>query len=599
MASDYWNKYWQSRSSRRRFLVGAGTVGVGAASIGLVGCGDDDDGGGDGGGLATPTTGAAATATPVDPFAGAKRGGTYKLDVAGDPPTIDPYGNLSFLTKGAAAHVYSRLFKYNAGPGVKLADLKPVPDAALSATPSADGLTWTVKLNPAVKFHNVAPVNGRAMTTEDVDYSWKRATDAKNTNASQLAFVESVTYPDASTIVFKLKAPNAAFLDVLADSNLLWIMPKEAGISGSGGFDPAKVMIGSGPWKFDSYTPSVSIKYKRNENWHFKSSDGQSFPLMDGIEYAVIPEYANRLAQFLSKNTDHTGLVADDLVNVKKQIPDVQLYGEVSQLLSFMFFDSDPASPLQKAEVRQAISMSMDRDALTDLGYNVKKLRDAGLTVRDDWNNLIPAGMNRFWLDPKGTGQGDTAKFFKYNVAEAKKLMTAAGYADGFTVPYQYTGNRYGATFNTLAEAHIQFLQAIGIKVNTEVQDYSSKYITQTFTGNFKGIAFGYETPFPEGGSYPIRFFTDNPLNHGKVKDAALADLATKQQAELDPEKRKQMFYDIQRKNAEKMYYVPLQAGAGTGWEGAHGYLKNLDIQTVPGSYGGPTEEAPFRWKAT
>ncbi|NJD64785.1 MAG: ABC transporter substrate-binding protein [Chloroflexi bacterium] len=594
MAEKYWNRYWKERPTRRRFLGGAVATGAGAAGLALVGCGDDDDDDDNGGGIATATSPATATSapgttpTPVDPFAGVKRGGTYKADQAGDPPTIDPYGNLSFLTKGFSAYVYSRLFKYNSGPGVKQSDLQPVGDLAESTETSPDGLTWTIKLRPGIKFHNVAPVNGRAVTSDDVKYSWGRATAETNTNRAQVSFVDKVEYPDATTVKFTLKSPNAAFLDVLADANIFWIMPTES----DGGFDPTKQAIGSGPWMLDSYTPSVALKFKKNPEWHVPG-----YPLMDAVESAIIPEYANRIAQFQAGNTDSTGITAEDIVNIKKSMPGINLYGEVSQLLSFVYFDPDPASPWAKdPRVKQAVSMAIDRAGLMDLGYNVKKLKAEGLAVSERWNNLIPAGMQRFWLDPQGAEQGESKKFFEYNVAEAKALLSAAGFANGFDAVYQYTANRYGATFNAIAEAHISFLNEIGIKTTTEVQDYASKYITQTFVGNFKGIAFGYETPFPEGGSYPNRMFTDNPSNHSKIVDAELAELAAKQQRELDPAKRKEFFFEIQRKNAEKMHYIPSNAGAGTGWAGYQGWVKNIDVQTVPGSYGGGTETIPYRW---
>ena len=72
---------------------------------------------------------------------------------------------------------------------------------------------------------------------------------------------------------------------------MLIIMPTEA----DGKFDPTKTMIGSGPWLFDGYTPSVSYKMKKNPDWYEKG-----FPLMDAVEVSIIPEYATRLAQLLA-----------------------------------------------------------------------------------------------------------------------------------------------------------------------------------------------------------------------------------------------------------------------------------------------------------
>jgi len=586
--SDYWGRFWERRRTRRRLLSEAATLGVGAAGLAIAGCGDDD--GSAGAPTAAPTQpGAAATPTPGDPYANAKRGGTLRLFASGDPPSIDPYGNLSFLTKTYSAYVYSRLFKYNAAPGVRTIDLTPVGDLAASAESSPDGLTWMVKLRPNAKFHDVAPVNGRAVTTEDVKFSWSKATGETNTNRTQLDFVDRLEYPDATTVVFKLKEPNAAFLDALADTNLYFVLPKEA----DGGFDPSKTSIGSGPWVLESYTPAVGFKFRRNPAWHF---DG--FPLMDRVELLIIPEYANQLAQFMGGNIDiFRGIASDDLLTAKSSIPGLQLYGEVSQSLSFFYFDALADSPWNKdPRVRLAISMALDREALMDLAYNIRKLKSAGLTVSERWNNIIPVGIEKFWLDPLSSEQGETSKYFKYDPAEAKKLLAAAGYPDGFSTTYQYAANRYGSVFLAVAEANIQYLNAIGVKTTTDAQDYSSKYITQTFRGNFTGIAYGPQTPFPEAGQWVLRFFTDNPNNHGKVKDPVLDDLAKRQQRELDPKKRKEIFHEIQRKNAEKMWYIPSNLGAGTTWTAYQSWVKNITTKTVPGSYGYPTEEYAFVW---
>src|SRR5947207_2291934 len=110
MGSNYWERYAQMRSSRRRFMQAGAAAGVGAAALGLVGCGDDDDNGG-----TTPATGG-TTAPGASPSAAAvNRGGTLKFPMSGvssgDPPTLYPFENLTYLAQTPSGSHYSRLLR--------------------------------------------------------------------------------------------------------------------------------------------------------------------------------------------------------------------------------------------------------------------------------------------------------------------------------------------------------------------------------------------------------------------------------------------------------------------------------------------------------
>src|SRR5690606_1900074 len=104
--------------------------------------------------------------------------------------------------------------------------------------------------------------------------------------------------------------------------------------------------------------------------------------------------------------------------------------------------------------------------------------------------------------------------------------------------------------------------------VQVQTQAYTAQYFPQTFAGNFNGIAFGYETPFPEVGGYFPRMFGDDPNNHSRISDPEITDLDRRQRVETDEEDRRELVHEIQRINAENMYYVQNQAGAGTDWTG-------------------------------
>lgn len=574
--------------SRRQALRAGGLATAGLLGAALIGCGEDDGGtsgtpsGSGGGGLNTATT----------PPEGASivRGGTLRSHWTGDPPTIDPIANTSVTTKEFAAYVYSRFFRIDTQPGVPAGAAGITGDLAESAE-TDDGQRWVVRLREGVKFHNVAPVDGRTLDAEDIQYSWEQYGLDVNVNRETMSYVDTVETPDDRTVVFNLRTPQATFLDDLADTNLLWIYPKESDSQ----FSRATTAIGTGPWILDEYQTSVRASFNRNPDFY-----EEGVPYLDRVERTIIPEYANSLAQFQAGNLDLMGVRADDVLQLRRENENFRWTGAISPLTSMFYFDhvNDPSRPWADDRVRKAFSLAIDRDALLELGYNVTALRDAGLDVATSYNNIVPVGHTRWWLDPQSAEQGESAQYFRYAPDEARQLLEAAGYPN-LELEYHYTNNRYGSTFNSIAEANIGFLTDIGLKLNVLVEDYNSQYITQTSNGDFSGVAFGYETPFPEAGMYLRRPFEVDangvPIekNRSRVDDPEIRDIGDRQAAEFDEDARRELMFEGQRLHGERMWYVPNQAGAGMAWSVYQPYVEN--ILTTRG-YGDAREEHAYMW---
>ena len=157
-------------------------------------------------------------------------------------------------------------------------------DLALSAE-SPDASTWTVKLRTDAKFQNTTPVNGRSVQAEDLKATFVRAlklTNNPNRGALGMIDPDQIEAPTADTVVFKLKYPYAPFAKTLASPVYSWVFPREAS---TGGYDPTKQMIGSGPFTLESHTPDVEYNLKRNPDWFEKGR-----PYIDALHFAIIPD---------------------------------------------------------------------------------------------------------------------------------------------------------------------------------------------------------------------------------------------------------------------------------------------------------------------
>src|SRR5262249_30530110 len=123
-----------------------------------------------------------------------------------------------------------------------------------------------------------------------------------------------------------------------------------------------------------------------------------------------------------------------DVLTVKQEESRLQLFAtDIPNTSNVLTFGMLPAgkTPFLDKRVRQAVSMAWDRDLFIDTNYNVTKFAGQGLQVETRWNSALASLWDGWWLDPKGKDLGDAAKNYQHNIAEAKKLMAAAGFPDG------------------------------------------------------------------------------------------------------------------------------------------------------------------------
>ncbi len=509
---------------------------------------------------AVPVAGTVAPPTSNQP----KKGGTFTTAAAGNPPDLDPYSSGSEAASLFASYSYSRLFMLKSGPGIAKGSLDTVGDAAESAQVSDDGLTYTIKLRPNVRWHT--PLD-RAMTADDVVFSWDRFSgktpnSTPSTRLVNLTMVKSVTAKDPQTVVFSLSQPYPFFLARLADPKSFFVMPKETGTA----FDPSQKVVGSGPWVLQEYQPNTVIKYARHTGWHF----GPDLPYYDNVVVNIIPTYATQLSQFQAGNLDVVNVAGTDLNSLKNSVSGVQIYATAPYPLSVLNF-----SPLDKrwddVRLRHAVSMAMDRSAMLDAAYGLQQVEQAGIQVGRTWHNYIPVAFSEYWLDPQGAEiKPDAAANFKYDAAGAKQLVDAAGGPFETEFHYAAQNSGYGEPYRIISELLIQYLSKIGITAKAFEEDYNSTFLLQS------------------NPTHPI---------YGRWVDQPLTTTVQQIQALTDPVQLKTKIKDLQNELGGKMYVVPMQYGAAPTFIAYQPHVRNaLDYQTL--AQGGPAENLPHYWSS-
>lgn len=541
------------------------------------------------GGTATAGAAAATGGSPAAVAAAAqgKPGGTMRFPLngvsSGDPPTLHPYENLTYLAQEPSAFHYSRLLRSVGGKDITPEDhTKLEGDIAAKLPEQPDGLTYIFTMKPNVFFHDKPPVNGRAAKATDFAKSWEVFKTKSQNAAAFNAVIDKLETPDDKTIKITLKAPYAPFLSVHASTpEGIWFVPVESIDGDQVHTDP----VGTGPWIFRQWDKGVAIRWDRNPKWH----DGP-LPYPSKLEVSLNNDPQRIVAALQTGDFDWSLLNGPTYEDAKKKLdPKGHDTFYANQVEGGFYFNFDN-KPWADKRVRQALSYALDRD-----GY----LKVQDLTRKGDWMCHLSPAMTPYFMSPKNNASdfGPNAKYFQKNIAEAKKLLEAAGFPNGFSFKLRANVDRYGAEAKQAWELFAQTLPEAGFKPELVYEEYGA-YIQSTFLGKIpEGCAVG---PFIGAPRDPDDIFTRlyssaSPRhNWGGTPIPEMAELDAlfdKQRTILDLNERIKVIKDIQRTMAESMLTVPYHASAGYGYE--QPWVLNFFAKN---GYGWPTETVAKAW---
>jgi ABC-type transport system substrate-binding protein len=573
MPKDYWATILQGRITRRRALAAVAASSAGAAL--LAACSGDED----------PDKAPKAVVQSVDESSTAKRGGTFLHSISYDPTAFEPH---TLTNSGHVTNwVYTSLVRQVDGL------LEPPKgdiegDVARSWEISPDRLTMTMKIHPEAHFSPVPPVNGRAADAEDAAFSWERFRSISSNrgeyanDVSPSAPIVSMTAVDKSTLQIKLAYPYAPLLGLLGINfnGTYYVVPKEA--ADTNVLNILRTPTGTGPWYVAELTPSSRMVLKRNPG--FKQAKGD-LPYLDEIVMPVITEPATGLSQYKAGNIYTYAVSAEDILTIKNDVPDLQLMeSDYATTLWHVMFGQNPDSPFRDERVRQAYVMTWDRDAFLDTFYNVSKLTSAGFPVETAWESGLQCNHWTGWfLEPRSKDFGPNSKYFKLDVAEAKKLLGAAGHNQqplevDLHHPDPGTGVPAGAVWSRYDEVIIGMVENSGLfKLNRRTYNFLQEFFPrfQQGRGQFTGVGHYIASQQRDPTIYLYAFYHSSGGQY-IAGDQKMDDLINTSLREFDNEKRRMLTWDIQRYEGEKQFFPRI--GGATGINSVWPAVRNANV---------------------
>lgn len=479
------------------------------------------------------------------------------IAVSSEATAIDPHYHQATPNDSLAKHIFDSLATHDNKQNI-------IPSLA-SSWEIIDDNTWKFNLREDVKFSN-----GQPFTVRDVVYTFCRILNNEqalagsfNNIVEQLRVVET---PDEHTLIVTTNRPYPIFINELTRLPILWhgISPSieeltfnaesKCGVTKGwpviNDFNNGDAAIGTGPFVLESYVKGSKVDLKRNENYWAEKPD------WDTVKFVPVPASGPRLAGLLAGDYDLIeGLSARDLPRVEST---KNLHATIapSTRVLFLQFDigrdqsplvkaADGSNPLQKLEVRKAISLAINRQAI------VERIM-GGVALQA--NQFLPDGM---------FGALEKAQTLEYNPTKAKELLAKAGYPDGFEVTISAPNDRY-INDAQVTQAIAQYLAQIGIKVNVDVMT-RSVYFPKRAKREFSISLGGWSSETNEASSF-IQFWVHSyapelsfgTSNYGRYSNPSLDKAFEEAYTTMDPAVRNSKLQEVVKMTLAELPSIPL-----------------------------------------
>lgn len=471
-----------------------------------------------------------ASASGVTP----STGGTLTYAVQQEPPSLVSLLDTNTVIRNISAKITEGLLRYDF-------QFRPQPLLAVSWDISGDGLRYTFRLRPNVKWHD-----GEALTSADVRYTILTQKRLGPRGRITFANVERVDTPDALTAVIVLSRPTPYLVKALSSAETP-IVPQHRYGDGDPLASPnLTAPIGTGPFVFDKWVRGNYVSLRRNPNYWRPGA-----PRLDRVVYRIIPDQASISAALETGEVDAaTNIALADLGRLAN-LPQLRVddsYDAYLNNASFLEFNLDNPV-LAKPDVRKAIAHAIDRNFIRDRVY----YRRANLV-----DSPVPAVLASYY--------DDSTFHYPFDVDSANRLLDAAGYpknasGERFAVEIIYltsTDFRHTAEYVKNALAHVGIKATI---LDGDLPTYLRRaYTARDFDLNLNGLGRLYDPTvgvqriyWSDGVKHPLIW-----INASHYQNAQVDALFSAAAVETDDTRRAAAFRQIQQIVGHDLPVYPL-----------------------------------------
>jgi peptide/nickel transport system substrate-binding protein len=421
------------------------------------------------------------------------------------------------------------------------------PDLAESWEVDESGKRYTFRLRSNVKFHN-----GRLIETEDVKFSLERVRDQNDSVfANMYQLIEEVNPLDGRHIEIILNKVYAPFLSAVAMFPAA-IVPRDVVEERDDEFGSQPV--GAGAFELEEWKRDDRVTLVRNANYW--ESNRVS---LDRISWRFIPNDNTRIMSLSSHESNAAINIPFNRINEVSAKPGIDMHLDPSSREDFMIINHSK-KPLDDVRVRRALFMGLNREAL------IKVVLFGHGKVS---NSFIPAG---------GLFHNPDNKDYPYDPDKAKELLEEAGATD---LSLNLLINSGNSVNNQIAILMQQMYKDIGIKLNIDKREHGERW-NSLQAGEYElSLAYWVNDIIDpdQKATFSLYGYNDSRAYFTEYKNPKVKQLIEEGRQTLDKERRKEIYFELQRIAMEDVVYINLY----------YSPFRNASRDTVVGFYQNPT----------
>lgn len=421
-------------------------------------------------------------------------------------------------------------------------------------------LQLIVTLRKGVMFPEKPGVmKSRELVADDIVYTFNRLNSSPKKIAAYFDFVSSIEAKDKYTVVFNMKEYNAEWAYRFGYGYYSGIIPREVVESApdNAGARDWKKVNGTGPFMLTDYVAGNSHVYTKNPNYWDKEKIGGTeykLPFVDKVTYRIIKDEATVVTAFRTGKLDMLETVRwQNVESLKKSNPQIQWHRYLAMGGQYLAMRVD-TKPFDDIRVRRALNMAVNKKEIVDSYYN----GNAELFAYPEHPEYVG------YFEPLESMPDSVKELFTYNPDKARKLLTEAGYPNGFTFKVQVCS--CSPEHADLLPLVAGYLEQVGVKMEIEPMEYGAFLSAMTTQKNAPGYFMGNGHTNPTT-TLRKNFVMGQVWNPSQYNDPAFAAKMDAVYKEPDEDKRKVMIREMTREIVDKAPYLWLPtAYAYTAW---------------------------------